>query len=192
MGDLPMSKAERDTRAYVKGSSSPVYVFAHPAWGGAVRVIGSGVAAPTHLERGTRPCWRKCAAACRWPRRFGGPAVASRVLRQVGLAFAHIDATNWNPADKDMRNSRANEVDVLHTAYLGPSGPAGSSSRPRIQAPARALSSAATDSRISVERASSSTARARARAPTRALRTVTARRRASALRDCNRSANIPR
>jgi hypothetical protein len=36
------------------------------------------------------------------PRRFGNPASAMILLREVGIAVAQLDATDWIPDEKDM------------------------------------------------------------------------------------------
>ncbi|WP_159502524.1 hypothetical protein [Microbacterium sp. 18062] len=40
------------------------------------------------------------------PRRFGNPTSALVVLRDVGIGTAQIDATQWDPDQKDMSRSR--------------------------------------------------------------------------------------
>jgi hypothetical protein len=35
------------------------------------------------------------------PRRFGNPAAALNVLREVGITVGRFDASEWNPADKN-------------------------------------------------------------------------------------------
>ncbi len=44
------------------------------------------------------------------PRRFGNPTSALIVLRDVGIDVIQIDATNWNPDQKDMSRSQAEPV----------------------------------------------------------------------------------
>lgn len=51
------------------------------------------------------------------PRRFGNPSSALVVLRNVGIAVAQIDATNWEPDQKDMSKSRKNRAEALRGAH---------------------------------------------------------------------------
>lgn len=51
------------------------------------------------------------------PRRFGNPTSALIVLRDVGIAVARLDATNWNPAQKDMTRSRQRRADAMREAH---------------------------------------------------------------------------
>ncbi len=51
------------------------------------------------------------------PRRFGNPTSALIVLRGVGIDFIQIDATNWNPNQKDMSRSRQNCADAMREAH---------------------------------------------------------------------------
>lgn len=51
------------------------------------------------------------------PRRFGNPASALLVLRDVGIAVAQIDATHWNPDQKDMARSRQSRSDAMRQAH---------------------------------------------------------------------------
>jgi hypothetical protein len=51
------------------------------------------------------------------PRRFGNPTSALIVLRDVGIAVAQLDATNWNPGQKDMTRSRKNRAEAMRGAH---------------------------------------------------------------------------
>lgn len=51
------------------------------------------------------------------PRRFGNPTSALIVLRDVGIAVAQLDATNWNPDQKDMTRSRQNRAEAMRGAH---------------------------------------------------------------------------
>jgi len=51
------------------------------------------------------------------PRRFGNPTSALTVLRDVGIAVAQIDATHWNPDQKDMTRSRRSRADAMRKAH---------------------------------------------------------------------------
>jgi hypothetical protein len=51
------------------------------------------------------------------PRRFGNPASALIVLRDAGIAVAQIDATNWNPGQKDMTRSRQDRAAAMRGAH---------------------------------------------------------------------------
>ncbi|MDO9227785.1 MAG: hypothetical protein Q8M09_18740 [Pseudomonadota bacterium] len=53
------------------------------------------------------------------PRRFGSPNSALIVLRDLGIAVAQLDATNWNPDQKEVtqnRDSRAQAMRLAHEA----------------------------------------------------------------------------
>jgi hypothetical protein len=51
------------------------------------------------------------------PRRFGNPTSALIVLRKVGIAIARLDATNWNPEQKDMTHSRRSRAEAMRGAH---------------------------------------------------------------------------
>ena len=51
------------------------------------------------------------------PRRFGNLSSALRVLRDVGIALASIDATAWDPDQKDMARSRDNRSAAMRDAH---------------------------------------------------------------------------
>ena len=51
------------------------------------------------------------------PRRFGNLTSALIVLRDVGIAVAQLDATNWNPDQKDMTRSRQNRAEAMRGAH---------------------------------------------------------------------------
>ncbi|MDY0329793.1 MAG: hypothetical protein RBR52_04775 [Thiomonas sp.] len=51
------------------------------------------------------------------PRRFGNPTSALIVLRDVGIAVAQIDATDWNPEQKDMTRSRQSRAEAMRSAH---------------------------------------------------------------------------
>ena len=51
------------------------------------------------------------------PRRFGNPTSALIVLRNVGIAVAQLDATHWNPDQKDMTRSRQSRAEALRGAH---------------------------------------------------------------------------
>ena len=51
------------------------------------------------------------------PRRFGNPTSALIVLRGVGIAVAQLDATNWNPDQKDMTRSRQSRAEAMRGAH---------------------------------------------------------------------------
>ncbi len=47
------------------------------------------------------------------PRRFGNPASALLVLRDVGITIAQLDATQWRPNEKGMSRSRQRCTEAL-------------------------------------------------------------------------------
>jgi len=51
------------------------------------------------------------------PRRFGNPASAMILLREIGIAVAQLDATDWDPDQKDMSRSRASQAEAMRTAH---------------------------------------------------------------------------
>jgi len=51
------------------------------------------------------------------PRRFGNPTSALIVLRDVGIAIAQLDASNWNPNQKDMTRSRQSRAEAMRGAH---------------------------------------------------------------------------
>src|SRR5450759_552185 len=51
------------------------------------------------------------------PRRFGNPTSALIVLRELGIAVAQLDATHWNPDQKDMSQSRENRAQAMREAH---------------------------------------------------------------------------
>lgn len=51
------------------------------------------------------------------PRRFGSPNSALIVLRDIGIAVAQIDATNWNPDQKEVTQSRESRALAMREAH---------------------------------------------------------------------------
>jgi len=51
------------------------------------------------------------------PRRFGNPSSALLVLRGIGICVAKIDATHWDPEQKDLRYQRASRGQALRDAH---------------------------------------------------------------------------
>ncbi len=51
------------------------------------------------------------------PRRFGSPTSALVVLRELGIAVAQLDATDWNPDQKDMSQSRQDRSQAMRKAH---------------------------------------------------------------------------
>jgi hypothetical protein len=51
------------------------------------------------------------------PRRFGNPTSALIVLRGLGIAVAQLDATQWNPDQKDRSQSRENRAQAMRDAH---------------------------------------------------------------------------
>lgn len=51
------------------------------------------------------------------PRRFGNPASALMVVRDVGLATVQVDVTQWDPDQKDMSRSRENRSEAMREAH---------------------------------------------------------------------------
>lgn len=51
------------------------------------------------------------------PRRFGSPNSALIVLRDIGIAVAQLDATNWNPDQKEVTQSRESRALAMREAH---------------------------------------------------------------------------
>lgn len=51
------------------------------------------------------------------PRRFGSPSSALIVLRDLGIAVAQLDATNWNPDQKEVTQSRDSRAQAMRQAH---------------------------------------------------------------------------
>ena len=51
------------------------------------------------------------------PRRFGNPTSALVVLRDLGIAVAQLDATDWSPDQKDMSQSRQDRAQAMREAH---------------------------------------------------------------------------
>ena len=51
------------------------------------------------------------------PRRFGNPTSALIVLRDVGIAVAQLDATNWDPDQKEVTQNRDSRAQAMRQAH---------------------------------------------------------------------------
>lgn len=51
------------------------------------------------------------------PRRFGSPNSALVVLRNIGIAVAQLDATNWNPDQKEVTQNRDSRAQAMRQAH---------------------------------------------------------------------------
>ena len=51
------------------------------------------------------------------PRRFGSPNSALIVLRDLGIAVAQLDATNWNPDHKEVTQNRDSRAQAMRQAH---------------------------------------------------------------------------
>ena len=51
------------------------------------------------------------------PRRFGNPTSALIELRELGIAVVQLDATQWNPNQKDRSQSRENRAQAMREAH---------------------------------------------------------------------------
>jgi hypothetical protein len=51
------------------------------------------------------------------PRRFGNPASAMIVLRELGIVVAQLDTTDWNPEQKNANQSRPSRARALRAAH---------------------------------------------------------------------------
>jgi hypothetical protein len=87
--------------------------------GGVVGVTLKGQGGGFFLEIATRSGQDAVLSKARStePRRFGNPASALLVLRGIGIAVAQLDATHWNPDQKDMSQSRQNRAQAMREAH---------------------------------------------------------------------------
>ena len=90
--------------------------------GGVVGVTLKGQGGGFFLEIATRSGQNAVLSKARSaePRRFGNPTSALVVLRDIGIAVAQIDATHWNPEQKDMSQSRQNRAQAMREAQNRP------------------------------------------------------------------------
>ena len=51
------------------------------------------------------------------PRRFGNPASALLVVRDMGLDTIRVDVTDWDPDQKDMSRSRETRSEAMREAH---------------------------------------------------------------------------
>ncbi|MDP2783333.1 MAG: hypothetical protein Q8O38_01875 [Sulfurimicrobium sp.] len=51
------------------------------------------------------------------PRRFGSPNSALIVLRGIGIAVAQLDATDWNPDQKEVTQNRESRAQAMREAH---------------------------------------------------------------------------
>lgn len=51
------------------------------------------------------------------PRRFGSPNSALILLRTLGISIAKLDATNWNPDQKEVTQNRDSRAQAMRQAH---------------------------------------------------------------------------
>lgn len=51
------------------------------------------------------------------PRRFGNPAIALNVLRELGITVGQFDATEWNPAEKTRDPANRGRAEAMREAH---------------------------------------------------------------------------
>lgn len=87
--------------------------------GGVTGVTLKGQGGGFFVEIATRSGQDACLVKARTtePRRFGNPTSALIVLRDLGLTVAQLDATNWNPDQKDMTRSRQSRAEAMRGAH---------------------------------------------------------------------------
>jgi hypothetical protein len=87
--------------------------------GGVTGVTMKGQGASFILEIATRSGHAAVLSKARSadPRRFGNPASALVVLRNIGIAVAQVDATDWNPDQKQQSQSRKSRADAMRDAH---------------------------------------------------------------------------
>lgn len=88
--------------------------------GGVVGVTLKGQGSGFLLEIATRSGQDAVLSKARGiePRRFGNPASALLVLRELGIVAAQIDATDWDPTQKDLSHSRASRAQAMREAHV--------------------------------------------------------------------------
>jgi hypothetical protein len=87
--------------------------------GGVVGVTLKGQGSGFFMEIATRsgqPCSLVKARSTE-PRRFGSPNSALIVLRDLGISVAQIDATDWNPEQKEVTQNRESRAQAMHEAH---------------------------------------------------------------------------
>jgi len=87
--------------------------------GGVVGVTLRGEGSGFFLQIATRSGQNAVLSKARsiQPRRFGNPTSALLVLRELGIAVAQLDATQWNPDQKEMSQSRENRAEAMREAH---------------------------------------------------------------------------
>lgn len=87
--------------------------------GGVVEVTLKGHGSGFFLEIATRSGHDAILSKARStePRRFGNPTSALVVLRDLGIAVAQLDATDWNPDQKNMSQSRQDRAQAMREAH---------------------------------------------------------------------------
>ncbi|MBK7952701.1 MAG: hypothetical protein IPK02_01330 [Candidatus Accumulibacter sp.] len=87
--------------------------------GGVVEVTLKGHGGGFFLEIATRSGHDAILSKARStePRRFGNPTSALVVLRDLGIAVAQLDATDWNPDQKNMSQSRQDRAQAMREAH---------------------------------------------------------------------------
>ncbi len=87
--------------------------------GGVVGVTLRGEGSGFFLQIATRSGQNAVLSKARsiQPRRFGNPTSALLVLRELGIAVAQLDATQWDPNQKEMSQSRENRAEAMREAH---------------------------------------------------------------------------
>jgi len=87
--------------------------------GGVVGVTLKGEGSGFFMEIGTRSGQDAFLVKARSiePRRFGSANSALTVLRGIGIAVAQIDATNWDPDQKEVTQNRDNRAQAMRQAH---------------------------------------------------------------------------
>ena len=87
--------------------------------GGIVGITLKGLGNGFFMEIATRSGHDALLAKARStePRRFGSANSALMVLRDIGIAVAQLDATNWNPDQKEVTQNRDNRAQAMRQAH---------------------------------------------------------------------------
>jgi hypothetical protein len=85
-----------------------------------VTLVGQGGAFFVEIVTRNGPTVVLAKARSSEPRRFGNPAAALNVLRDIGITIGQFDASEWNPSERELvarsSDSRANALRKAHEA----------------------------------------------------------------------------
>jgi hypothetical protein len=87
--------------------------------GGITDVILKGLGGEFYVHIATRNGSSAVLATARStkPRRFGNPAAALNVLREVGITIGQFDASEWNPTEREPTPGTSGRAEALRKAH---------------------------------------------------------------------------